>query len=120
MKNLKVLALVLGVSTLSLCLVLPQTYSLLARLDAKRHIDLGCKAFASDWGGKDSVNVGVFQTEFSLAALADPVYLPVAKASDALDASREQSVRAGFEREWIDALGTIQGLCQSYYGWDDK
>jgi len=120
MRNIRVLALIAGLTTLSLCLIVPQTYTFLSRVEAKRHIDSGCKAFASDWGGKDSVNVGMFQTEFSLAALADPIYLPIAKASDALDASREQSARNGFEREWIDALGTIQGLCQSFFGWEDK
>ena len=66
-----------------------------------------------DGGQKDPDNVGTFQNEFSKAALRDPTYLTIAIASDALDATRIQSASAGFEAEWIAALGTIQGLCWS-------
>ena len=99
----------------ALLLVLPGAYSLGERIVAKRHIQNGCEAFMKDFGAKDIDNVSVFQEEFSKAALADPIYLPVAQASDALDASRDIAARNGFEQQWIEALGIVQGLCWSQF-----
>ena len=99
----------------ALLLVLPGAYSLGERLGAKRHIQNGCEAFMKDFGAKDIDNISVFQDEFSKAALADPIYLPIAQASDLLDASRDIAVVNNFETEWLDALGKVQGLCASYF-----
>ena len=100
---------------LVLLLAAPGLYSMTERLNAKRHITNGCKAFVNDYGAKNPSAVGIFQTEFSKAALSDPTYLPLAAASDSLDATRIQAKNAGFEREWIDALGVVQGLCWSHF-----
>lgn len=99
---------------LTLLVAAPGLYSMGERLIAKRHITNGCKAFLSNYGA-DGPNVSIFQNEFSKAALSDPAYLSIAKASDSLDATRIQAANAGFEREWIDALGAIQGLCWSHF-----
>lgn len=106
--------LIAGLIALGIISQIPSLYGFGQHLIAKRHIQNGCKAFMQDSGGKDADNVGIFQTEFSKAALHDIRFLPIAKASDALDASRNQAVLSGFETEWIDALGTVQGLCLSY------
>lgn len=98
----------------ALLLALPGVYSLGERLVAKKHIQNGCQAFANDMGAKDSDNVSIFQEAFSKAALADPIYLPIAQASDLLDASLDIAFANNFGTEWRDALSKVQGLCWSY------
>ncbi len=99
----------------ALLLVLPGAYSLGERLVAKKHIQTGCEAFAKDQGAKDGENVSIFQEAFSKAALADPIYLPIAQASDLLDASLDIAFANNFGTEWRDALNKVQGLCWSYF-----
>jgi len=99
----------------ALLLVLPGAYSLGERLIAKQHIQNGCEAFMNDKGAKDGDNISIFQDAFSKAALADPTYLPIAQASDLLDASLDIAYANDFETEWRDALSKVQGLCWSYF-----
>lgn len=102
------------VAFFAVILILPGTYSLGERLIAKSHIQKGCKAFMQDSGLKNPNEVGIFQSEFSKAALMDPTYIPIAKASDSLDTNRRGAELSGFETEWLDALSTVQGLCWSF------
>jgi hypothetical protein len=94
-------------------LAIPPLHSLAMRIQAKSHVTAGCKAFMEDGGQKYSYLVGIFQNEFSKAALKDLAYLPIAKASDSLDADLQIATRNGFSTEWRDSLSTIQGLCWS-------
>ena len=83
------------------------------QIQAKSHIVTGCEAFMADGGRKDSELVGIFQDEFSKAALKDASFLSIAKASDSLDADIQIAADNGFLAEWRDALSTVQGLCWS-------
>ena len=99
----------------ALLIVLPGAYSLGERLVAKKHMQNGCEAFMNDMGAKDVDNIAIFQDAFSKAALADPIYLPIAQASDLLDSSIDIAFENNFETEWRDALNKVQGLCWSYF-----
>lgn len=110
--NKKTSVLLLGV-VLLISFAIPPLYSLVMHVQAKAHIAAGCEAFMADGGGKNPTQVGIFQNEFSKAALKDPVYLPIAKASDSLDADIEIALTNGFVSQWRDALSTVQGLCWS-------
>jgi len=106
--------LIAALISIGILFQVPSLYGFGQHLIANHHIQKGCKAFMQDFGGKDADYVGEFQTEFSKAALHDIKFLPVAKASDSLDSNRNEARLSGFESEWIDALGTVQGLCWSY------
>ncbi len=111
MKNFRRIGTIVLIVVSIVSLSLPQVYSLVMRVQAKSHINAGCVAFMSDLGAKLPSRVETFQTEFSLAALKDPAYLPIAKASDLLDADISMAISNQFVAEWRDALSTIQGLC---------
>ena len=108
----KTVFVVLGI-LLVISFAIPPLYSLVMHVQAKSHIATGCEAFMADGGQKNSNQVEIFQNEFSKAALKDPAYLPIAKASDSLDANLEVALSNGFVNEWRDALSTVQGLCWS-------
>jgi hypothetical protein len=106
----KVGAIVLVVAT-ALAVAIPSVYSLAIKTQAKSHIVAGCEVFMADALAKNPERVVEFQREFSLAALKDPVYLPIAKASDWMGAEFSVASTNNFVAEWRDALSTIQGLC---------
>jgi hypothetical protein len=106
----KVGLIVLAVVTL-LAVATPPFYSLSVKAQAKAHIVAGCEVFMADALAKNPERVVEFQREFSLAALKDPIYLPIAKASDWMGSEFSVASTNNFVAEWRDALSTIQGLC---------
>jgi hypothetical protein len=104
------IALVLATA---LAVAVPPIYSLAIKAQAKSHLVAGCEAFMADAGAKESENVLKFHREFSKAALKDPAYLPIAKASDWMGAEFSLAATNNFVAEWRDASASIQGLCWS-------
>ena len=105
------IGLIVLVVVTALAVAVPPVYSLVIKAQAQSHIVAGCEVFMADSLARNPVRVAEFQREFSLAALKDPAYLPIAKASDWMGSEFSVASTNNFVAEWRDALSTIQGLC---------
>ena len=106
----KVGLILLGVAT-ALAVAVPPVYSIVLKAQAKSHIVAGCEVFGVDGIGLNPENAVEFTREFSLAALKDPAYIPIAKAGAWMNVGASVALQNNLFPEFRDALTAIEGLC---------